>query len=70
MLQLSLDNVGELPRFHHRGSRLFAHHRSRRGRSGSFLGDLFRFTQGAEMLPNLIRKFVVERTGMRLLLNP
>jgi hypothetical protein len=71
MLQLSLDNVGELPGFHdRRGRRLFAHDRSRRGRSGSFLSSLSPFTQDTEMFPNLISKFVVERTGMRLLLNP
>jgi hypothetical protein len=70
MLQLSLDNVGELPGFNDRRRRLFAHDRSRRGRSGSFLSSLSRFTQGTEMFPNLISKFVVERTGMRLLLNP
>jgi hypothetical protein len=69
MLQLSLDNVGEFPGFHDRRRSLFAHHGSR-PRSGSSLGNLFRFTQGTEMLSNLIRKFVVERTGMRLLLNP
>jgi hypothetical protein len=70
MLQLSLDNVGELPGFHDRRRRLFAHHRSRRGRSGSFLGSLSRFTQDTEMFPNLVGKLVVKRTGMRLLLNP
>jgi hypothetical protein len=69
MLQLSFDNVREFLGFHDRRMRLFAHHRSRR-RSGSNLDNLFRFTQGTETLPNLIRKFVVERTGMRLPLNP
>jgi hypothetical protein len=71
MLQLSLDNVGELPGFHDRRRRLFAHHRSRRGRrSGSFLSSLSPFTQGTEMPPNLVGELVVKRTGMRLLLNP
>jgi hypothetical protein len=70
MLQLSLDNVGELPGFHDRRRRLFAHDRSRRGRSGCFLSSLFPFTQDTEMFPNLVGKLVVKRTGMRLLLNP
>jgi hypothetical protein len=70
MLQLSLDNVGELPGFHGRRRRLFAHDRSRRGRSGSFLSSLSRFTQDMEMFPNLVGKLVVKRTGMGLPLNP
>jgi hypothetical protein len=69
-LQLSLDNVWEFPGFHDRRRRLFAHHGSWWRRGGSFFSHLSCLTQGAEMLPNLIRKFVVERTGMRLLLNP
>jgi hypothetical protein len=70
MLQLSLDNVGELPGFHDRCRRLLAHDRSQRGRSGSFLSSLSPFTQGTEMPPNLVGKLVVKRTGMRLLPNP
>jgi len=70
MLQLSLDNVGELPGFHDRHGRLFAHDRSRRGRSGSFLSSRSPFTQATEMVPNLVGKLVIKRTGMRLLLNP
>jgi hypothetical protein len=70
MLQLRLDNVGELPGFYTRRRRLFAHDRSRRGRSGRFLSSLSPFTQKTEMFPNLVGKLVVKRTGMRLLLNP
>jgi hypothetical protein len=70
MLQLSLDNVGELPGFHDRHGRLFAHDRSRQGRSRCFLSSLSPFTQDTEMFPNLVGKLVVKRTGMRLLLKP
>jgi hypothetical protein len=70
MLQLSLDNVGELPCFRDRRRRFFARDRSGRGRSRSFLSGFSHFTQGAEMFPNLVGKLVVKRTGMRLLLNP
>jgi hypothetical protein len=70
MLQLSLDDVGEPLRFCDRRRRFFARDRSRRGRSRSDLRGFSCFTRGAEMLPNLVGKFVVQRTGMRLLLNP
>jgi hypothetical protein len=70
MLQLSLDNVGELPGFHDLRRRLFAHHRGRRRQSRRFLSSLSTFTQDSEMLPNLVGKLVVKRTGMRLPLNP
>jgi hypothetical protein len=70
VLQLSLDDVGEPLRFRDRRRRFFAHDRSRRARGGSDLSGYFRFAQGAEMFPNLIGKFVVQRTGMRLPLNP
>jgi hypothetical protein len=70
MLQLSLDDVGEPLRFCNRRRRFFTHGRSRRGRSRSDLCGYSRFTDGAEMFPNLVGKFVVQRTGMRLLLNP
>jgi hypothetical protein len=70
MLQLSLDDVGEPFRFCDRHWRLFGRHRSWRGRSRSDLSGYFRFTRGAEMFPNLVGKLVVQRTGMRLLLNP
>jgi hypothetical protein len=70
MLQLGLDNVGEPLCFCHRRRRFFAHDRSGRGRSRSFLSGFFRLTQSAEMFANLVSQFVVQRTGMRLLLNP
>jgi hypothetical protein len=70
MLQLSLDNVGELLRLCDRHRRFFARDRNRRGRSRNFLSGFSRFTQGAEMCSNLIGNFVVKCTGMRLLLNP
>jgi hypothetical protein len=69
-LQLGLDNVREFPGFQDRYRRLFAHHRSRWRWSGSRLSNLSCLAQGAEMFPNFISKFVVERTGMRLLLYP
>jgi hypothetical protein len=70
MLQLSLDDVGEPRRFYDRRRMFFARDRSRRGRSRRDLSGFSRFAQGAEMLPNLVGNFVVQRTGMRLLLNP
>jgi hypothetical protein len=70
MLQLSLDNVGELPRFCDRRRRLSARDRNRRGRSRSYLSGFTRSTQCAEMFPDLVGQLVVQRTGMRLLLNP
>jgi hypothetical protein len=70
MLQLSLDDVGEPRRFCDRHRMFFARDRSRRGRRRRDLSGFSRFAQGAEMLPYLVGKFVVQRTGMRLLLNP
>jgi hypothetical protein len=70
MLQLSLDDVGEPLRFCGRRRKLFARDRSQRGRSRSDPSGFSRFTRGAEMFPNLVGQFVVQRTGMRLLLNP
>jgi hypothetical protein len=70
MLQLSLDNVGELLRFCDRWRRFFARYQGRRRRNRSYLGGFFRSTQSAEMFPNLVSEFVVKRTGVRLLLNP
>jgi hypothetical protein len=70
MLQLSLDNVGELLCFRDCGRRFFAHDRRRQGRSRSDLSSFSRFTQGAEMFPNLVGQFVVQRAGMRLPFNP
>jgi hypothetical protein len=70
MLQLSLDNVGELLCFHDRRRRFFADDRSRGRRSRSFHSGFSRLTQGAKMFPNLIGQFVVERAGMGFLLNP
>jgi hypothetical protein len=70
MLQLSLDNVGELFCFRDRWRRFLDGDRSRGGRSRSFRSGFSRFTQGAEMRPNLVGHFVVKRTGMGLLLKP
>jgi len=72
MLQLSLDDVGETLRFCHCRRRFFARHgrRSRWRWRRCDLSGFSRHTQGAEMLPNLVGKVVVERTGMRLFLNP
>jgi hypothetical protein len=70
MLQLSLDNVGELLQFCDRCRRFFAGDRGRRRRNRSYLGGFFPSTQSAEMFPNLVGEFVVKRTGVRLLLNP
>jgi hypothetical protein len=70
MLQLSLDDVGEPLRFCDRRRRFFARDRSRRGRSRSDLSGFSRFTQGAEIFPNLVGNFVVQRAGMRLPLDP
>jgi hypothetical protein len=70
MLQLSLNNVGEPLCFQDHGRSFFGRDRRRRGRSRSFLSGSFRFTQGAEMFPNLVGNYFVQRTGMRLPLNP
>jgi hypothetical protein len=70
MLQLSLDDVRELLRLCHRRRRLFDRHGRRRGWSGRDLHGFSCVIQDAEMFPNLVGNFVLERTGMRLLLNP
>jgi hypothetical protein len=72
MLQLSFDDVGEPLRFCDHRRRFSAHHRTRRRRRRRRrnLSSFSRFTQGAEMFPNLVGKVVFERTGMRLFLNP
>jgi hypothetical protein len=70
MLQLSLDDVGELLRFCDRRRGFFARDRSQRGRSRSFLSGFSPFTQSAKMFPNPVGQLAVKRTGMRLPLNP
>jgi hypothetical protein len=72
MLQLGLDNVGELLRFCNRRRRLFGHNWSGRSRKRgrSLLSSFARLTQSAKMFPNLVGQFIVERAGMRLFLNP
>jgi hypothetical protein len=69
-VQLGLDDVRELLRFRDRRRRFFACNGGGRRERRSFLWSFSRFTQGAEMFPNLVGKFVVKRAGMRLFPHP
>jgi hypothetical protein len=70
IVQLGLNNVGELLRFRDHRGRFFNRDWNRPRRSRSFRGNFSRFTRGAEMSSNLVGDFVVKRTGMRLFLDP
>jgi hypothetical protein len=69
-VQLGLNDVRELLRFRDRRWRFFARNGGGRRQRRSFLRSFSRFTQGAEMFPHLIGKFVVKRAGMRLFPHP